>query len=418
MHHNRPALLASIPSGAVERGVDFEVLLAEIEALCDVGHYPEAIERAKFAVAQAPGDPRPLCLWSQALYGSGAYREAEAIARQAVGADPSDARGYRLLSVALSAQGRLGTTGDRKRLGAAAVESSKEAVRLAPHSVNGYITLAAAYSLTKEIDAADAALVEAMRLAPNEEAVWITASQVALSAHNWERAIEACERALAIDPNSYAALNNLGAALSGAGKKREATTVWARAAKMNPNAVVARRNISRRGIFIARLAIMLILLPIGFAAHVGTGLYFVFAIASNIFISKNPEFVMRMEGWAAPVALLFAKRSDPLVRSSSQSATSRQPAAQGPITPYSLGGGAPGAPGASVPWSTTRGHYRVRSSLILVITVALWITSITMVVYFFALRHVGGSDAWVPMVPFLILAIVPTIILLRRRRRR
>ena len=70
------------------------------------------------------------------------------------------------------------------------------------------------------------------------------------------------------------------------------------------------RNLSRAGLNIVRVAILLLLIPIGFVAHVGLGLYVVFAIASNIVLSKNPQLVLRLERWGAPIALFFANRTD------------------------------------------------------------------------------------------------------------
>jgi hypothetical protein len=57
------------------------------------------------------------------------------------------------------------------------------------------------------------------------------------------------------------------------------------------------------------MAVLIILIPIGFVAHVGFLLYMAFAIISNVVISRRPDLVLRAERWAAPLALYFTRRS-------------------------------------------------------------------------------------------------------------
>ena len=180
---------------------------------------------------------------------------------------------------------------------------------MAPSDPNAHIALAQALPLIGNNLEANVAAKEAIRLAPNSSATWVAASLVALGARNWNMAIDASRRALAIDPDNYAALNNLGVALGASGKKREGSQVLAQAASTQPDSLAARRNLSRAGLNVVRVGIMILLIPIGLLAHVGLGLYFVFAIVSNVVISRSPKLALRLERWGAPIALFLAKRS-------------------------------------------------------------------------------------------------------------
>ena len=92
-------------------------LLAEAEALLRVKRFQAAAERAKEAVSLAPNDPRPLCLWSRALYGAGQFSEAAQKAEDAIRSAPQDPSAFRLRSNALSTLAREGPRSDRSRIG-------------------------------------------------------------------------------------------------------------------------------------------------------------------------------------------------------------------------------------------------------------------------------------------------------------
>jgi len=283
-------------------------LVNEADALVDVKRSAEAIERAREAASLAPGDPRPFRSWSRALYGTRQYRDAAGMAGESIRLAPNDPVGYRLRSRALSTLARQCTGGERATCAEAAVLDGRQAVRLLPADPNGHLVLAEALSLAKAHAEAEAEVQAAIRTAPNSPATWVTASLVALAARNWPRAIEASRHALALDPNNYAALNNLGVALRASGRRREGTEVLGRAARVDPDAPTARANLSRAGIRVARVAILVVLLPIGFLVHAGILLYLVFAVGSNVVISRRPDLVLRFERWAAPLALFVFRR--------------------------------------------------------------------------------------------------------------
>jgi tetratricopeptide (TPR) repeat protein len=283
------------------------VLVAEADALIAVKRYAPAAERARAAIALAPEDPRPYCELSRALHGQGQFAEAATTADEAIRLAPDQPRGFLLRSMALRSLAVQSDRSRRSTLGLEAVSSARHIVRLAPWDANGFIALAQSLPLTGAIEEADRAIQEAIRLAPDTASTWAAASRVALAAKNWDAAITASRRSLAIDPNNYAALNNLGVALRSSGKGREGTEVLARAARVQPDSPTARRNLSRAGLNVIRVAVLVLLIPIGFLAHVGLGLYVVFAIGSNIILVKNPSLVLRLERWGAPIALFFAK---------------------------------------------------------------------------------------------------------------
>jgi tetratricopeptide (TPR) repeat protein len=291
-----------------ERHDDVTPLLREAEALLEVRRYDDAIERARHVVGRAPEDARGYQVWSRALAGQDQFAEAAHLASESIRLAPHDPMGYRLRSRALASQARHERPAGRAHLAADAAEAARMAVQLAPHDPNGHLVLAESLSLGKDYQGANREMQEAIRLAPSSVATWVTASLIAIGAKNWAGAIDACHRALAIDPNNYAALNNLGVALRASGQRAEGTQALARAASVEPDSTTARKNLSRAGIRIARIAVLVVLIPIGFVAHVGLVLYLVFAFGSNILISRRPDLVLRAERWAAPLALLFARR--------------------------------------------------------------------------------------------------------------
>jgi Flp pilus assembly protein TadD len=284
-------------------------LAAEADALIGVKRYAEAATRAQTAIMLAPEDPRPYCELSRALHGEGRYVEAAVIADEAIRLAPAEPRGFLLRSMALRSVAGQNTGARRKAIGLEAVAAAREIVRRAPWDPNGFIALAQSLPLTGAVDEADRAIQEAIRLAPDSASTWAAASRVALAAKNWNAAMSASRRSLAIDPNNYAALNNLGVALRSSGRGREGTEVLARAARVQPDSPTARRNLSRAGLNIIRVAILVLLIPIGFLAHVGLGLYLLFAVLSNVVLVRNPSLVLRLERWGAPIALLFAKHT-------------------------------------------------------------------------------------------------------------
>jgi hypothetical protein len=306
---------------------------------------------------------------------------------------PHDPTGFRLRCNALSTLAREGPRSDRTRIGQEAVTSAREAVRLAPSDPNTHIALAQALPLIGNNLEANTAVKNAIRLAPNSSATWVAASVVALGARNWNLAIDASRRALAIDPDNYAALNNLGVALRASGKKREGSQVLAQAASTQPDFLTARRNLSRAGLNVVRVGIMILLIPIGFLAHLGFGLYFVFAIASNVVISRSPKLALRLERWGAPIALFSS-------------------------VPNGTGGvkGLAASDGLERPWPERMESHLVGTSVVLVCAIAGWCIAL---VFLVILTMPTQGRLWILLVAvvFAALASWPTFVVIRRKRR-
>jgi len=378
-------------------------LLAEADALIRVKRFEAAAERAREASLLAPLDPRPFCLWSRALHGAGQLGEAVLMAEEAIRLAPHDATAFRLRSSALSTLAREGARSDRTRIGHEAVVSAREAVQLAPSDPNSHITLAQALPLIGDNREANVAVKEAIRLAPNSSATWVAASLVALGARNWNMAIDASRRALAIDPGNYPALNNLGVALRASGKRREGSEVLAEAARSQPDSTTARRNLSRAGLNVIRVGIMILLIPIGLLAHLGLGLYFVFAIVSNVVISRSPQLALRLERWGAPVALFFAKRSKD---SSSISNGTDGIEQRG------------GADDLERQWPATMEHHVVGTNVVLTSAIAGWCMTLIFFVIL-AIPTPSQSRLWIGLTAFAFAALAgwPTIVVIRRKRR-
>jgi tetratricopeptide (TPR) repeat protein len=376
-----------------ESGDPIASLLAESDALIAVRRYADAALRAGDAAALAPLDPRPFRALSRARYGEGRFQEAAEIASEAIRLAPDTANGHLLRATALSAQARRSTGGVRTRLANQAVAAAREAIRLAPWDPNGHVGLAQALSLTGAVREAEATVQEAIRMAPNSASTWVAAGLVALEARSWAAAVAASRRALAIDPDNYAALNNLGVALRASGKRREGTEVLARAARVDPDAVTARRNLSRAGLNVVRLAILIVLIPICLITRIGFVLYLAFAVGSNILISRNPELVLRFERWAAPIALFFAKRSDP----------------------SDLKGQEPPVESGNAGWSVARSRYAISTPILRVVAIAAW--AITLIVgAAVTLTDANSTVGAVALVGFAAMATWASIVTLQRRR--
>jgi tetratricopeptide (TPR) repeat protein len=334
-----------------EAGGDVTPLLQEAEALLDIGRTGDAIARAAEAARRAPQDARAFGLWARALLAAGQPEAAARMAAEAVRLAPFEALHYRVRSRALAEMAAHASGALRAQMGGQAVEAAWQGVELEPHNPNSHIVLAEALSLIKDFADANAAMQEAIRGAPNSVTTWVTASLVAIRQRDWNAAIDACERALALDPNNYAALNNLGVALRASGRGRRGSEVLARAAAVDPDATTARRNLSRAGVNYARLAVLVLLIPIGLIAHIGLTLYLVFAVASNIVISRRPDLVLRAERWAAPLALFFARRT--------KAGRDASPRSSG------RGRGRTGSSDPMAPWTVTR-RGAVRTSFVIV----------------------------------------------------
>ena len=373
-------------------------LVSMAEALLDVGRYDEAATRARDAIAGAPEDPRPYRTLSRALYGADENQEAADVAREAIRLAPEDGAGYRLCSRALTVLAQESGGNARAVMAGEAVDCGKAAVRLAPSDPNSHLVLAEALCLIQAFDAANKEVQQVIRLAPNSEVTWVSASLVAIRQRNWSAAIDACERALAIEPNSYAALNNLGVALRASGRQGEGTRVLAQAARVDPNSLTARRNLSRAGIRIARIAVLVVLIPIGFVTNLGLLLYFVFAIGSNVLISARPDLVLRLERWTAPIALAWARRPGP--KYARLGVDARDPVGK------ASGGGA---------WSSAGPAHRVRSSLLALLAGALWLVTLIALVVLAAVPGWGRLVAAAGALVVAGAALWPTMILVRRR---
>ncbi len=130
----------------------------------------------------------------------------------------------------------------------------------------------------------------------------------------------------------------------------------------------ARRNLSRAGLNVARVVILVLLIPIGFFAHIGFVLYLAFAIGSNVLISNNPEMVLRLERWAAPIALFFAKRMD-----------DPPPA---PTMADRTGGRFSAVPAdrSDRPWSAVEGHLLIGTPVVLFGAIAAWSVALVLLI--------------------------------------
>ncbi len=386
-----------------EVGEGIEALLAESDSLAAVNRYGAAADRAREAARQAPGDPRAYWAWARALYGDGQYAEAARMADESIRLAPASAQGFRLRSTALSSLARSLPKSGRGQLGGEAVASAREAVRLAPQDPNSHVALAHALTLIGDNLAANQAVQEVLRLAPNSAISWVTASLVALAANNWNAAISASRKALEIEPENYAALNNLGVALRRGGHARKGTRVLAEAARANPDSPTARLNLSRAGLNIVRVAILILFLPILVITHVGLLGFLILSVGSNIAISRNPTLALRLERVGAPVALLFAGKPRDGADSSPAGGRRRRKRA---------------ASGMNQPWSATAGHsmHTLGNPVLVFCAISAWSVALVLLIGVV----VPGSDKVglaIGFVGFAALGALPAWVVRCRRKR-
>jgi tetratricopeptide (TPR) repeat protein len=373
--------------------------------LNEAGRYRDAIDRARSAVSIAPSDPRPYLAWAFALFGAGKYEESAAIAERVTKLAPNNSMGFCLQSRAIAASARSTPKSNQKKMGREAVALAREAVRLAPQGFAAHLALAQALPLTGDLVGADEEVRELIRIAPNSVATWVAASLVAIRAQDWNAAIEASRKALAIDPNDHAALNNLGVALQASGQKSEGTRALAQAARANPDSQTARRNLSRTGLNYVRVAVLIVLIPVGLIAHVGFTLYWIAAISSQLLLRKYPQVFLKAERWAAPIALYFARFRHREV----------------PQSQY--GGSLQGTPetgtfGDSTEWSSIRGRHKLRSSVLVLIAVSGWIGAACFILIF---ALATGPTKYVALTTAVVLALLsakPMMVVRKRQGRR
>jgi len=195
--------------------------------------------------------------------------------------------------------------------------------------------------------------------------------------------------------------NNLGVALRASGKKREGSQVLAQAARTQPDSLTARRNLSRAGLNVVRVGIMIVLIPIGLLAHLGLGLYFVFALVSNVVISRSPKLALRLERWGAPIALFFAKRSKD---------SSLIPNGTGRIEGRDQGDA------LERPWPERMDHDAVGTGVVLICAIAGWCMTLVFLVFLATPIH---GRIWVALFALVFAAAAswPTVVFVRRKRR-
>jgi len=101
---------------------------------------------------------------------------------------------------------------------------------------------------------------------------------------------------------------------------------------------------------------------------VAAGFYLAFAIGSNVLISNNPEMVLRLERWAAPIALFFAKRMD-----------DPPPA---PTMADRTGGRFSAVPAdrSDRPWSAVEGHLLIGTPVVLFGAIAVWSVALVLLI--------------------------------------
>ena len=174
------------------------------------------------------------------------------------------------------------------------------------------------------------------------------------------------------------------------------------AARTDPDAHSARQNLSRAGLGIVPVAILVLLLPLGFLTHSGLVLYLVFAVGSNVHDLKEPALALRLERIGTPVALFFAGRS-------------REVPAPGPA---GLPDGTAAAATGDQPWSAMDGHrmHTLGNPVLVFCVVAAWSVALIMAVGLV----VPGPDKpalAVAFVGFAALGALPALTVRRRRSR-
>ncbi len=375
---------------------EYSRLVRDALSLNNVSRYQDAADRAKAAAAIRPQEPRAYIAWAIALRGLGQLARSVEVNGTAVQLDPSNSVAFQTRAFTYMQMGSRVSKKQRHEYGEKAASDAQEAVRLEPNNVNCLSLLAQASAVKGDVKEANVAIQQVIQRSPNSAATWIAASRVALASRDWDAATEACKRALALDASNYAALNNLGVAQRAAGHRLESNDTFAQAARLRPNDLTARWNLARNGLMTARIAILVILVPIGFAAHVGLGLYVIFGIGSNIFISRNPGVVLKFERWMAPIALKMRRRP------------------KGPLPPQLNSDTTPERFYLDRQWAVHKA-YRLGNSAMVLLASAIWLGALAIAVFAGLDPQAAGPLLIIAFVVALF-AVIPTLELRRRRR--
>jgi tetratricopeptide (TPR) repeat protein len=281
--------------------------LRRAAALIDLRRYPQALEALAPLIA-GNGDARALCQATRALLGLGRYDEAVATAGRAVAADPGSEWAQRLRSSALLAAASGRGEGERMRLTDEAAQAARQAVRLAPNLPVTYRAAVSAELAAGDHPAAEAAFACLLALAPEDAETWITASLIALDSRNPAMAEDHARRAVALDPVSPEAWNNLGVALQRQGRLKDAVGAYRQSARLDPSQGLSRRNLSRSGIALLRLVLVLALLPVLFAPY-GLAVYLGLMIGGYHLFRPGAPGRGRAESLGLRAALRFERSS-------------------------------------------------------------------------------------------------------------
>lgn len=247
--------------------------LRRADALIDLGRFPAALEVLAPLLA-GPGDAQALARGARCLLGVERNDEAVDMAGRAIAANPDSEWAHRLRSVALMGLARGADGPRRSALLLDARESARQAVRLAPRMPVTYRNAVNVEIANGDVVAADLALQQLIRLAPDDSETWNTATLLALAQHDPVRAEFHARRAVELDPSSSEAWNNLGVAAQRQGRMSDAVASYVQSARLDPGENRTRRNITRSGLLVLRMAALvvalpLLLLPDGFAAFTG-----------------------------------------------------------------------------------------------------------------------------------------------------
>lgn len=226
-------------STAFDRAADLDAVpptatLAAARMLLGTHRLDEAVDRARRAVALAPGSVEALTVLATALDWSGHADEAAEVARRALELAPADVRAQAALAEALADQHALteadaliadaltrapldpevhrvqGAVHEVRADYAEAVEAYRRALELEPGAAHRHLSLGLALRSLGEHAEAAAACNRAVDLSPANARMHGCLGLVALAQGEVNRAVPLFERALALDPRYPTAAAQLG----------------------------------------------------------------------------------------------------------------------------------------------------------------------------------------------------------------
>jgi tetratricopeptide (TPR) repeat protein len=234
---------------------EHEAALARAEGLIAIERWQEALTALSPALGSDDTAADAHCLASQCHLGLHQWKEAKAEAERALAFFPDHPWPHRLLAIAYLQGGSVREAG----------KHAAEAVRLEPNSASSLHVLVLAQLADKRTVAAEQAATASLAANEHEPMAHLSMAMVKEAQRDWPAAEAAYREGLRIEPDDPQLTLGLARTLHRQGRKRreEAGDAYLAAARANPTGKAARHGLSRLGLPIFGVGLIIKLFLIG-----------------------------------------------------------------------------------------------------------------------------------------------------------